>query len=117
MKKYSIYFCDFFLHDNGILEIIIHEDVEMTGAMTQEYFDFIESIKPKTRKFLVNRINKYSYTFKASMLLAMSKLPEDVAIVKYNRLPWPLKGVFTPKFYHLAFFDNRDKAIKWLLDK
>lgn len=47
-------------------------------------------------------------------MLARSKIPKDVAVVKYGRLPWPLKGFFTPKLYHLAFFDNRDEAINWL---
>ena len=117
MKKYSIDFCDFFHHDDGILEVIVHESIEISESMAQEFFDFIESIQPKVTKYLINRINKYSYTFKASIMLATTKIPADVAVVKYNRLPWPLKGVFTPKFYHLAFFDNREDAVLWLQNK
>jgi hypothetical protein len=66
---------------------------------------------------LVNRINKYSYSFKASKMLAAATGVDNIAIVKYGRLPWPLKDLFTPKFYHMAFFDDRDKAIDWLQTK
>ena len=114
MKKYNIDFCDFIHHDDGILEIIVHKNIEINETMTKEFFSFIESIEPKVTKFLVNRINKYSYTFKANLMLAKSKLAKDVAVVKYGRLPWPLKGFFTPKLYHLAFFDNCDEAVNWL---
>ena len=114
MKKYNLYFCDFIYHDDDIMEVIVHNNVEINESMAQEYFDFLKTIEPKPSKFLVNRINKYSYTFKANLKLATSKIPEDVAVVKYGRLPWPIKGFFTPKLYHLAFFDERDEAINWL---
>ena len=114
MKEYTLDFVDFIHHDNGILEAITHEDVEINGVMASEFLNFIENIQPKVSKVLVNRINKYSYTFKANLIFAKTKLSIDVAVVKYGRAPWPFKGVFFPKFYHLAFFDNLDEAMNWL---
>lgn len=117
MKKLQIDFCDFIYHDDGILEVIVKPDIEIDSVMAKEYLNFLESIEPTPSQFLVNRINKYSYTFKASLLLASAKVPQNVAVVKYGRLPWPLKGLFTPTLYRLAFFDERDAAINWLKSK
>ena len=107
-------FLDFIHHDNGILEVIAHQDIEINEAMALEFLNFVENIQPKVSKALVNRINKYSYTFKATMILAKANVVQDVAVVKYGRLPWPLKGIATPKLYHLAFFDDYNEAINWL---
>ena len=114
MKEYKMDFIDFIHHDNGILEAIAHKDIEINDAMASDFLNFIDNIQPKVSKVLVNRINNYSYTFKANLILANTKLSLDVAVVKYGRAPWPFKGVLFPKFYHLAFFDNRDEAINWL---
>ena len=107
-------FLDFIHHDNGILEVIFHQDVELNESMTLEFLNHIESIQPKVSKLLVNRKNKYSYTFKATMMLAKTNIVQDVAVVKYGRLPWPLKGIATPKLYHLAFFDDYNEGFNWL---
>ena len=114
MKKNKMNFVDFIHHDNGILEVIIHQDIEINESMALEFLNHIENIQPKVLKALVNRKNKYSYTFKATMMLAKTKIVQDVAVVKYGRLPWPLKGFFTPKFYHLAFFDDYNAGLNWL---
>jgi len=117
VKQYSLDFCDFFHHDNGILEIVAHEGIEVTADMAHEFLDTVNSIEPKVVAALVNRKNNYSYTFAADIIFAKSKVVKYLAIVKYGKFPWPLKGTFFPKFYSLAFFDNVDEAMKWLLLK
>ena len=116
MRSSSLSFCDIEYH-NDIVEIIAHEGIEVNEAMAKEFLSFINNLEPKATKILVNRINKYSYSFKANLLFARSKVSADIAIVKYGKLPWPISGVFTPKFYHLAFFDQRLEAIDWLNSK
>ncbi|NOY66745.1 MAG: hypothetical protein GXP13_04965 [Gammaproteobacteria bacterium] len=116
MQEYKLKFARF-IYDDSILEIIIHADIEVTSSMVTEVFDLIKSIEPKISLILVNRINLYSYSFKANIMLATSKLADYVAVVKYGRLPWPLKGFLTPKFYRMAFFDERNTAIDWLNTK
>lgn len=113
MQEYKHKFADF-IFDGGILEIIIHDKVEVTEAIVEEIFCLIKSIEPKISLVLINRINRYSYTFKANIMLATTKLADYVAVVKYGRSPWPLSSFFSPKFYRLAFFDDRSVAIDWL---
>ena len=115
MKSYNLNFCDFIHYDNGILELVVHENMEVTGVMAQQILDTIASIEPKVVLALINRKNEYSLTFKANLLFAASKLVEYLAVVKYRKKKWPLKGALYPKFYHLAFFDNVHEATEWLL--
>lgn len=117
MRDYKLDFCLLTHHDNGILEIVVNEGVEINAAMANEFLDKIDSIKPKVTHALVNRKNQYSYSFKANFILASSKVIDCVAVVKYKKRIWPLNGVLFPKFYNLAFFDNVESATKWLLDK
>ena len=117
MNSYNLDFCDFIHHDNGILELVVHEGMEVSGVMAQQTLDRIASIKPKVVLVLVNRKNKYSLSFKANLLFAASKLVEYLAVVNYGKKKWPMKGAFYPKFYRLAFFDNVPEATEWLLLK
>lgn len=117
MKSYRLNFGTFILHDNGVLEAIVDDNVEMTEEMVNEFFNLIKSIEPKLETCLINRKNKYSYSFKANLMLASSNLVNYVAVLKYGRLPWPIKDIFTPKIYRLGFFDDYDEAILWLLNK
>lgn len=114
MEEHRLDFGTFILHDNGILETVIDDGVELNEEKIKLFFSLIEELRPQPKLCLVNRKHKYSYTFKANMLLATSKLVDKVAIVKYGRMPWPLKGLFNPNLYSLAFFDDRDSAIAWL---
>lgn len=117
MKEFKLDYGKFILHDDGIFEAIVNEGVELTEELVNQYLELVYSLKPVPGKMLVNRINKYSYSFKASRMLASAKGVNHVAIVKYGRLPWPIKGIFTPKLYGLAFFDERETAIEWLNSK
>ncbi|MDH5517463.1 MAG: hypothetical protein OEY36_06550 [Gammaproteobacteria bacterium] len=117
MKEYHLDFVDFQHHESGVLEVIVHQGVEITSEQAHQFLDTIAAIEPKVRGVLVNRKNPYSYTFKANVVLAASNTVEHVAVVKYSRLPWPLNGIMFPKFYRLAFFDNYDEAYDWLLAK
>jgi hypothetical protein len=116
MQEYTLDFGRF-IYEDGIFESIINHDVEFDAPKVKEFFELIESIEPKPTLILVNRKNTYSLSFKANIMLATSQLVDYVAVLKYNRLPWPIKGVFFPKFYHLAFFDERNAAIEWLNSK
>ena len=115
MKSFQLHFGTFIHHDNGVFETIVNSDVELSEEMVNDYFALIKSIEPKITLVLVNRKNKYSYSFKANIMLASSNLPMHVAILKHGRLPWPVNGLFTPTFYRLGFFDNYDEATLWLL--
>jgi len=117
MKTYQLHFGSFIHHDNGILELIVDKDIEISEAMVNELFDLIKNIEPKIEMCLVNRKNSYSYSFKANLMLASSNLARYVAVLKHGRLPWPINGLFTPKFYRLGFFDNYEDATSWLLNK
>ncbi len=117
MKEYHISIGTFLHHDNGVLEIIIDAGVDVTPEMTTEFFTAVRAIEPRVRACLVNRKNTYSYTFKANMMLASAKVVDFVAVVKYKKRPWPLSGLFSPKFYSMGFFDEYDEAMQWLLDK
>ena len=117
MIQYKLSFGVLFHHDNGVLETLIDNGIELTEEMVNEFFNVIRSIEPKVELCLVNRKNAYSYTFKANMMLASSDLVKYVAVLKHGRLPWPLKGIFSPKLYRLGFFDDYDEAMSWLLEK
>ena len=114
MQEHRLDFGSFIVHDNGILETVVDEGVELNEDNVKAFFNLIEELKPQPRLCMVNRMHQYSYTFKANMLLASSKLMDKVAVVKYGRVPWPLKGLFNPKIYRIAFFDDRNNAIAWL---
>ena len=117
MKEYSLDFCNIIHHDNGILEVVVNDGVEVTAEMARQFVGKAVDIKPEVTAILVNRKYDYSYTFKANIILASSKNIECLAVVKYKKMGWPLKSFFFPKFYKLAFFDNTEEATEWLLKK
>lgn len=114
MEEYRLDFASFIYHDNGVFELIVDEGTKIEEQHVNQLFELIKSIEPKPENFLVNRKNSYSISFKASIMLSRTKLAKNLAIIKYGKLPWPLKGFFSPKFYHMAFFDDRESALNWL---
>ena len=102
-KEYRLAFGSFIFYDNGILETILDDGIEVSGEMADEYLDLMRSIGPRLIGCLANRKNSYSFSFKASLKLAAADTVKFVAVVKYGGLPWPLKGSLSPKFYRMRF--------------
>ena len=89
----------------------------ITADMAHEFLDTIRDIEPKVEAVLVNRKNTYSYTFGANIIFAKSNVVKYLAVVKYGRVEWPMKGSLFPKLFSISFFENVPEATEWLLLK
>ena len=64
MKEYALDFCNLIHHDNGILEIIVDEGVEITGDMAHQFLDRIAAIKEIENRYgrtLAKLVDEYNY--------------------------------------------------------
>jgi uncharacterized protein (DUF2384 family) len=114
MKIDELSFGTFREAEPNIMEIIIHEGVELRS----KHIDQIE--KGLLEKYgcpyacLINRVNRYSHTHDSMQRVAKMQNLTRLAIVVYSSV-----GELAAKIHRLyqdnvRVFDDREKAISWL---
>lgn len=114
MKEYRLSYGAFYDHGDRLLESVVDEGVEVDVAHVQVLIDLVEMIEPRPRLFLANRKHSYSFTFAAMKFIAEQKTFAAVAVVT-DQYPWVIFGrALMPRFFSMAIFADREKAINWL---
>lgn len=82
--KQRLSFAYFTLLDNNIVEVVVDENVEMTLEMVEECHQFIDKYCPEDFALLINRVNKYNYSYEAKLSLASYANLKAIAFVYYS---------------------------------
>ena len=103
----------------SLAEVIIDEGIEMDLAMVEHYHQFLLKHLRAPFSLLVNKRNRYSYSFAAQAHLANLTEIEEMAVVAYDHgTKLTTQGLAsTPRAipWKLQIFDSRAAALNWLL--
>ena len=118
MKTYELSFGRITTLSENLAEVIINENIEMTGKMVDEYHQFLLSHLKSPFSLLVNRINPYSYDENALHKIGSLQEIYKVAVVSYsNTSDWVIdfiKSLQERPSNRLMNFHDRDSALVWL---
>jgi hypothetical protein len=119
MTVHQLSFAQVHLLENGIVETIVNEGVEISRPMLEEWAGFLRAQVPAAPLMLINKTHTYSYSFAAQLKVGELDFVRAVAVVNSSRFsniasqsvlavlpfgpPWPVR-----------FFSDREAAVSWL---
>lgn len=115
---FELGFCTIAIVSENVAEIVVHEGVEVSGAMVEQCFSVLRTFLRTPFCLLVNECNSHSYDFAAQTalgavdgLLAVALVSDkplmDMAACSLMRLPRPTR-------WPMAVFSNREDALALL---
>jgi len=103
--------------NNQIIEVVVDEGTEALPHHIREIFDYTSKLDPVPSALLINRENDYSVAF-SCLLEALNGNPFSVvAMVDHGRRQQYFSKALWPKFLKQGFFDDREAAIRWVIEK
>jgi len=121
MNSHKLPFATIDILREDIAEVIINEGVEMDGKIVEQYHSFLLSHLKAPFALLINKVNSYSYDFKAQEKLATLKEINAMAVVSYNDTTKRTTDILLsyPREieWNLNIFSNRTQALNWLLSE
>ncbi|MBT8128968.1 MAG: hypothetical protein KJP10_03175 [Gammaproteobacteria bacterium] len=119
MDLYELSFAKIIILRDDIAEVMINDGVEMDAGMVEQYHDFLLTHLRAPFSLLINKVNSYTYTFKAQEKLATLKEINAMGVVAYNRVTRitteTLASFPRDVKWNLEIFSNRDDALSWLM--
>ncbi|HBY86447.1 MAG TPA: hypothetical protein DEO86_11275 [Colwellia sp.] len=84
MQKYQLSFAKVNLLNEHIAEVIVGQDVVISLEMSEEYDNFLTKIFSNNFALLINKVNKYDFSFEAKLSVASHENLAAIAVVTYN---------------------------------
>ncbi len=118
MNTLELPFAKVLIRDVSLAEIIADEGVEINSEMVLQLHTLLLSNFSHPIGILENKINEYSYTFRAQIKLG--DIPEvgAIAVVAYSQMSKKTTQAFNglPRKHklNLQIFDKRKDATEWL---
>jgi len=84
MTKFRLSFCTVNILTDNIAEVIIDNNIVVTIEMVEEHDNFLCSIFKGDFGVLVNKINAYSYTLEAKLIIGSIEAMKAIASVNYS---------------------------------
>jgi len=117
MRRQRLEFCEVILRDDGILEVVADEGVEVDENMVRELEKVFSSLVDSPTGLLVNRMYQYSLTHKAMVAIAKLKVVKAIAILVYYELSRTVAESQRIYEFNMEVFTSEDAAIQWLKDQ
>lgn len=118
MKTYELSFGTATLLRPDLVEVIVNEGVEMDLDMVDEYHMFVSEFLATPCGILVNKRNKYAYTFEAQMVIGRMEKIRAVAMLVYSdtgRIASEMVMNLPPiPAQNVRIFFDRNAALKWV---
>ena len=94
------------------------EGVEIDLAMVESYHNWIDEYLTTPCGLLINKLNKYTYTFKAQLKIADLTKIKSTAVVNYSRVSevatQSLAKLPREEQLNIRLFSHREGALEWL---
>jgi len=84
MKKYRLSFAYINIIDNKIAEVIVNEGINVSLEMIEEHDDLLMKIFDGKFGILVNKINNYSYSIEAQLIMGSLENIAAIAAITYS---------------------------------
>ena len=121
MNTFELPFAKVMRLDVSLAEIVVDEGVELDSDMVGRFHDFLVANFTPPIGILVNKINQYTYTFRAQ--LKLGDIPEvgAIGVVAYSQMSRRTTEAFSglPRKLplNLRIFDDRKRALLWLKEE
>lgn len=112
--SYSLSAVDVIHYENGMVELIGKNGLNVSAQQAQEMFDFIDKLSPRPEVALTNRKNHYSFSFEAIQVIQKYKGVKALAILVYSRMSYIAAQFARSKNFKIKVFMDRDEALEWL---
>ena len=118
MESSKLSFCKINKVSESIAEIIVYDGIEVDLKMVEEYHKWISENLSTPCALLVNKINKYTYTFEAQINLIDLPQIKAIAVITYNRISELTTATLTklPRKtkWNLKMFYTKEDGLEWL---
>lgn len=117
-ETYKLSFGHIAIIQDNLAEVIVDEDIEFNMDMVAEYHTWLLNHLQSPFAILINKINPYTYTFKAQVNIA--NLPEIkvMAVVSYSKATEEATNVLIDiprkSKWNIRIFQEREAALNWL---
>ncbi|NEX64095.1 hypothetical protein [Noviherbaspirillum galbum] len=117
--SHRLSFAEVLFLENGIVETIVDNGIEISRQMLDEWAQFLKKYHPHPPLVLVHKLHSYSYSFAAQLRVGELDFVRAVAVVNASKFsnitsqsvlsmlpfgpPWPVR-----------FFQGRAEALDWL---
>ena len=82
--KHQLSFATINILSENIAEVIVEEGVEISLEMSQEYHAFLEQKFPRAFALLINKLNRYDFSFEAKLNMASHDNLAAIAVIAYS---------------------------------
>jgi len=82
--NHQLSFAQIKIHSNNIAEVMVNDGVEITLAMVDEYDEFLMHHFKNKFGLLINKINRYAYTYEAKLSIASLDNICAMAVINYH---------------------------------
>lgn len=83
--NHNLSFAKINILNESVAEVIVGQNVEISLEMSEEYNDFLAEKFPNDFAILVNKINKYDFSFEAKLSMASHENLKAIAVVTYDK--------------------------------
>ena len=83
--NHNLSFAKINILNENVAEVIVGQNVEISLEMSEEYNDFLAEKFPNDFAILVNKINKYDFSFEAKLSMASHENLKAIAVVAYDK--------------------------------
>ncbi len=118
MEEFDIGFAKIIIHGESFAEVIVKEGVEFDEAMVDTYHAFLRTHLTAPFRLLINKVNSYSYSFKAQQTIGSIPEIDCMAILGYTPMTMfsirALIQVPREHQWNVEVFTDRMEALAWL---
>ncbi len=82
--KHELSFCSINILNENIAEVIVNKSVEMSIEMVEEYDEFLSTHFSSDFGLLINKVNRYDYSFEAKLSIASHEKLKVIAVINYS---------------------------------
>ena len=82
--KHELSFCSINILNENIAEVIVNKSVEMSIEMVEEYDEFLSTHFSSYFGLLINKVNRYDYSFEAKLSIASHEKLKVIAVINYS---------------------------------
>ncbi|WP_159821585.1 hypothetical protein [Colwellia sp. 20A7] len=100
--KHELSFCSINILNENIAEVIVNKSVEMSIEMVEEYDEFLSTHFSSYFGLLINKVNRYDYSFEAKLSIASHEKLKVIAVINYS----DESEVLTQKMKNLRAVDS-----------
>jgi len=119
MELHKLDFANIVILRSDIAEVVVHDGIEITQIMVDQYHDFLLQHLVAPFSLLINKLHSYTYDFSAQKSIANLEQIKAIAVVVYNEVSKASTDSIIKfpreKQWNIEMFSGREMALEWLI--